>query len=183
MRVLRVTAAVVAGWLCLAVTLAVADSSGRDQRANAVIGYWASPESVLHVARTDNGLSMQVVALLEPYYAPGEEFGPVGAERRDDRNPDPAKRQVPIIGLELLSDYAYADDRWRGRIYDPESGKIYASTIRVAADGRLKMRGYIGMPMFGRTQSFVPVHACTEVIVTMLALGNLAPEPGCEQPH
>ena len=126
---------------------------------------------------------MQVVALLQPHYVRGEEFGPVGAERRDDRNPDPTKRQVPIIGLELLSDYAYEGNRWRGRIYDPESGKIYASTMHVAADGRLKMRGYIGMPMFGRTQSFLPVHACTEEIITMIALGNLTPEPGCTQSH
>ena len=38
----------------------------------------------------------------------------------------------------------------------------------------------IGVPMFGRTQSFLPVQACTEVTVTMLRLGDLTLQPGCE---
>lgn len=53
----------------------------------------------------------------------------------------------------------------------------------MAGDGRRKLRGCIGMPMLGRTQSLLPVHACTEVIITVLALGNLTPEPGCTQPR
>ena len=163
---------VAATCLLMLASLAVAD----DDR-NAVTGYWASPESILRVAVIDGSLSMQVVALLEPHYAEGEEFGPVGAPRRDDLNPDPDQRHRPIIGLELLSGYAFADGKWRGRIYDPETGNIYSSSMSMGRNGQLRMRGYIGLPMFGRTQNFLPVHACTAEIVTMLQTASL---DGCE---
>ncbi len=133
-----------------------------------VIGYWASPESILQIARAGEGLSMRVVVLLEPNYGPNEIFGPPGTPRRDAENPDPERRQDPILGLELLRDYRFEKGMWRGRIYDPESGNIYDSTIRLGRNGLLKMRGYIGMPMFGRTETFEPLSACTELIVTML---------------
>jgi uncharacterized protein (DUF2147 family) len=40
-----------------------------------------------------------------------------------------------------------------GRILDPENGKIYRCTIEVVDGGkRLKVRGYIGISLIGRTQ-------------------------------
>ena len=137
--------------------LSVVCGGASADESNAVVGCWANPESILQVSRVGDGLSMSVVALLEPLYSDGEEFGPVGTPRRDHRNPDPGKRHVPIIGLELLSDYVFDSGKWHGRIYDPESGKTYASSMVLGKNGRLKMRGYIGLPMFGRTATFTPL--------------------------
>ena len=53
----------------------------------------------------------------------------------------------------------------------------------MAGDSRRKLHAYIGMPMLGRTQSLLPVHACAELIITVPALGNLTPETGCTQPR
>ncbi len=44
-----------------------------------------------------------------------------------------------------------ADGSWDGHITNPDDGKTYTITIRVDADGRLRMRGYIGIPLFGKT--------------------------------
>jgi len=40
---------------------------------------------------------------------------------------------------------------------DPENGKDYKCRITIADDGTLKVRGYIGLPALGRTQTWHPV--------------------------
>ena len=78
-----------------------------------------------------------------------------GQERRDGLNPDPALRDRPVLGLQILRDVGAVPDRkgaYRGgRIYDPESGKTYRCTLRLDDDGRLRFRGYVGISLFGRT--------------------------------
>ena len=48
-------------------------------------------------------------------------------------------------------------DEWSGgEILDPKNGKTYRATMKLAEDGKkLIVRGYIGMPMFGRSQTWV----------------------------
>jgi len=133
----------------------------------AVVGYWATQDSILEVARSDDSLSMRVVALRNPRYLADEQPGPPGAVRVDAKNPDTALRDRPILGLELLKEYEFAKNRWRGRIYDPESGNLYSSTMWVE-DGDLKMRGYIGVALLGRTQTFAPVAGCSDEIRELL---------------
>ena len=85
----------------------------------------------------------------------------------------PALRTRPLLGLDLLSQYQYKDGKWQGQLYDPESGKTYKSQITLGSDGKLQMRGYIGMPMLGRTAMWTPVSSCSANIVKMLALAKL----------
>lgn len=138
-----------------------------------VFGQWASDGSIIEIAETDNGLSAIVIALNEPTYQEAEDFGPVGAVRRDDLNPEPKLQARHILGIDLLSEYEY-DGKWSGKIYDPESGNTYSSNMQVGRDGRLKMRGYIGVPMFGRTALFEPVSSCKPYIVMMIELAKLS---------
>ncbi len=72
----------------------------------------------------------------------------------DDKNPDPALRDRELLGLELFSGFHFdGDDRWKGgTIYDPNSGKTYRCVITVVNKDKLKVRGYIGIPMLGRTE-------------------------------
>lgn len=84
-----------------------------------------------------------------------------GDERpdRDEKNPDPALRDRPLTGLELFSGFSYAGDgRWTGgRIYDPNSGKTYRSIVTWVDPETLKVRGYIGAPLLGRTETWTRV--------------------------
>ena len=73
-------------------------------------------------------------------------------------------------------DYRFENGKWQGRIYDPESGNVYSSNMRVERNGKLKMRGYLGIPLFGRTASFVPLHDCAEHVKEMLVMVNLGTE-------
>ncbi len=133
-----------------------------------VYGLWSGGDSLMSIEPTaDGGLSMTIVALRDAVYRADENEGVPGEPRRDDRNPDESLRHRTLIGLELLSGYRFEEGRWHGRVYDPESGNTYAS--RMERDGsRLKMRGYVAVPMLGRTRYFEPVASCDEVVRGML---------------
>jgi len=75
---------------------------------------------------------------------------------RDVKNPDPALRDRLLTGLELFRGFSYdGDGRWTGgTIYDPNSGKTYRCIITWVDKDTLKVRGYIGAPMLGRTETW-----------------------------
>jgi uncharacterized protein (DUF2147 family) len=139
---------------------------------NAVVGRWASKDSIIEVAETNGTLHATIIAILNPVYKAGED-GPVGTTKVDLKNPEAGLRARPIVGMDLLSDYAFKDGKWQGNLYDPESGKTYKSQITVSSDGKLQMRGYIGSPMLGRTQAWTKASTCTGDVPKMLASVNL----------
>lgn len=143
---------------------------------DAAFGRWAGPSSILELSSVD-GQSLQgkVVALKDPLFKAGDK-GPEGQPVTDVNNPDPTRRGVPILGMDLFANYQRKGKGWQGEIYDPESGKTYSSRLRVDKDGELLLRGYIGAPMFGRTERFIPVSRCTNAIRKMLRLASLS---GC----
>ncbi len=72
----------------------------------------------------------------------------------DDRNPDPALRDQPVCGLQIIgalkqSGPAHWDEGW---VYDPDSGKTYHVALSLGEDGALRLRGYIVIPLLGATQ-------------------------------
>jgi uncharacterized protein (DUF2147 family) len=71
----------------------------------------------------------------------------------DIKNPDPVKRKNPKIGLNNLLGFTYAGEGKyeNGTIYDPENGKTYKCVMMLENDSVLKVRGYIGITMVGRT--------------------------------
>jgi len=56
------------------------------------------------------------------------------------------------LGLEILKNFKYkGTNEWTGgRIYDPKNGKTYSCNMRLEGD-TLKVRGYIGISVLGRT--------------------------------
>jgi uncharacterized protein (DUF2147 family) len=76
--------------------------------------------------------------------------GPPSGPPVDRNNPDASLRKRPLEGLTILTGFADAGSDWRGRIYDPKSGKTYKSIVRREADGSLKVQGCIAF--FCRTQ-------------------------------
>lgn len=79
-----------------------------------------------------------------------------GKQRVDANNPDKAKRNNPIIGLLLLTGFKFdGDDEWKGGdIYDPENGKTYSSYMYLKDNNTIKVRGYVGISLFGRTETW-----------------------------
>ncbi len=68
----------------------------------------------------------------------------------------------PQCHLTLLAGLREEDDgRWHGTITNPEDGRTYSAEVWVPADGTLRLRGYIGLPLLGSTQLWPPYHGAT----------------------
>jgi uncharacterized protein (DUF2147 family) len=77
-----------------------------------------------------------------------------GTPKRDILNPDPKKRNTPGDQIVLLWGFTYDADKdmWvNGEIYDPCHGKTYKCRLNFESDTKLKVRGYIGAPAFGKS--------------------------------
>lgn len=63
----------------------------------------------------------------------------------------------PLVGLHVLWGFQQDGDEWSGgQVLDPESGKIYRASLALEDGGKkLRLRGYIGIPLLGRTEHWL----------------------------
>ena len=84
-----------------------------------------------------------------------------GLPRTDKENPDPILQKKPLLGLMNLTGFVFDDDdEWKdGKIYDPKNGKTYSCYMKFADESKkkLKIRGFIGISLLGRTTWWTPV--------------------------
>lgn len=65
-----------------------------------------------------------------------------------------ANKNKPVEGMEILWDLQKTSDKeyGEGKILNPKNGKIYDCFISLVEPNKLKVRGYMGVSMFGKTQ-------------------------------
>jgi uncharacterized protein (DUF2147 family) len=99
--------------------------------------------------------------LVRIYEQDGKLFGRIEGTLIPDDPPDQVcdqctdeRKGMKKLGLVILRNLRRDGDAWdRGDILDPDNGKVYRCRVRVVDDNRsLEVRGYIGVPVFGRTQ-------------------------------
>ncbi|MDC6169418.1 DUF2147 domain-containing protein [Paucibacter sp. XJ19-41] len=80
----------------------------------------------------------------------------------EDPNPkcdkcEGALKNAPVLGLVILSGLTKDGDEYAGgQILDPDNGKVYRSKLRLMQNGQqLSVRGYIGVPILGRSQTWL----------------------------
>ena len=67
-------------------------------------------------------------------------------------------KDQPVKGMSILYNMKKKGESWSGgRVLDPEDGKDYKCKIYLEDDDTLKLRGYIGIPALGRTQTWYRV--------------------------
>lgn len=70
----------------------------------------------------------------------------------DKKNPDEKLRSKPLLGSNLMYGFTFSkeDEEWsNGKIYDGRKGKTYKCRIRINADQKLEVTGYIGASWMG----------------------------------
>ena len=69
------------------------------------------------------------------------------------------RKNQPIVGMTILWGLKDEGESWKGgQILDPDNGKTYRCKMRVSDDGKeLDVRGYIGISLIGRTQTWLRV--------------------------
>lgn len=79
------------------------------------------------------------------------------SNRKDHKNPNAALRSRNLVGMVFLTNFVYDDGEYKdGKIYDPQSGKTYSSKMWLSR-GDLKVRGFVGVSLLGRTEVFTRV--------------------------
>lgn len=130
--------------------LASISFAGLAQNKDAIIGKWINSAAEAHVdiVRRGDKYFGKIVWLKDPK----DESGNI---KTDIKNPDPGLRSKPIVGLEILKDFVFEAGRWTdGKIYDPKSGKIYSCNMSLKGRDILSMRGYVGIAMIGRSETW-----------------------------
>jgi uncharacterized protein (DUF2147 family) len=122
--------------------------------ATTPVGLWQTYDDKKGDRRSTVRLELQggelVGTIVETFLRPGEPERPLC-----DRCPGEFKDK-PIVGLRFLWGLTGSGRQWDGgRVLDPEDGKIYRVKVTLSPDGRrLDVRGYVGVSMFGRTQTW-----------------------------
>lgn len=106
------------------------------------------PRALVRIGETNGILQGRIERV---FLAPGESPDPK-CEKCDGAN-----RNVPVVGLVILSGLRKEGDQYvDGQILDPDNGATYRSKVKLLDGGqKLSVRGYIGIPALGRTQTWV----------------------------
>ena len=123
---------------------------------------WADDVSPVGLWKSIDDTSGKPSALIRITEANGELQGKIEKLFRtegEDQNPKctlckDARKDQPIIGMTIVSGLKKDGDEYTGgEILDPKNGKIYKSKLSVHEGGKkVEVRGYVGVPMFGRSQ-------------------------------
>lgn len=120
------------------------------QDSDAIVGKWinATAEAHIDISKRNDKYFGKIVWIKDPK-------GTEGSVKTDLKNPDPNLRKRTILGMEILKDFVYEDGKWTdGNIYDPKSGKTYSCNMTIKENGQLNMRGYIGISLIGRSETW-----------------------------
>ncbi len=122
----------------------------------------ADTSSPIGVWKTFDDKTGNARAIVRIYADHGRLFGRIestftpGGEHRVCLPCKDERKDQPIVGLVIIRNMRQdGTDYDDGDILDPESGSVYRCKMHLAADGtRLVLRGYIGVPWLGRTQTW-----------------------------
>lgn len=120
----------------LALGLALAPLSAA-AAAPAIEGLWRTEDgsAVVEIAACGRQMCGHVARVLAA--------GP-NVPRTDVNNANPARRSRPLVGLPILWNFDPGPKAWEhGRAYDPKSGKSYDASLRLNADGSLRVTGCV----------------------------------------
>ncbi|MDJ0641283.1 MAG: DUF2147 domain-containing protein [Erythrobacter sp.] len=106
--------------------------------ADSINGRWVTEEkdAIVTISKCGATTCGRIARFLVP--------PPDGLDQRDINNPDPKLKKRKLLGLPVLFNFTEETTLWRGRIYDPKSGKSYRSILRRKGPNVLEVKGCIG---------------------------------------
>ena len=119
------------------------------------VGLWKNiddvsgkPKALIRISDNKGELEGRI----EKLFRPADQEQNPKCERCEGVNKD-----QPIIGMQFMSGLKKSGDEYTGgQILDPDNGKVYKSKLTLIEGGKkLNVRGYIGIPMLGRSQVWV----------------------------
>ena len=141
-RIMRVGLAMSLLWLVASVVVLASPPSPEAER---LVGVWL----------TESEDQVKIYQEAGKYFGKGV-VTPKNKDRLDDKNPDKKLRSRRLADVMILKDFEYlGKNRWgKGTIYDPNNGKTYKCTVTMKSQDEIKVRGFIGISLIGRTETW-----------------------------
>lgn len=143
--------------LLLPVALMANFSAYAASPADSPVGLWRTiddrtgkPRSLIRIIEHDGTFQ----GVIEKGLGPNDQDDAVCDKCPGQRKGQPLRGMAIVTGLVPSGDQAYSG----GEILDPDEGKVYKCKITLKENGsKLDVRGYIGVSLFGRTQTWLRV--------------------------
>ena len=122
------------------------------QTSDSITGLWKTfddetnqPAALVQIIEKNGVFSGTITKLLDT-------SGPSICEKCTD-----SRKGKPILGMEILSGLKKTGENYSGgQILDPDDGEIYKAEMKLKDQGaKLDLRAYIGIPLLGRTQTWI----------------------------
>ena len=119
--------------------------------SDVILGNWYNQEkdAVIKIYKEDGKYHGKIIWMLNP-------LDENGNPKTDPLNPDESLQSRSRMGMIILYNFEYdSENEWDdGNIYDPKSGNEYSGTMTLTSKNNLNLRGYVGIPLFGRTSNW-----------------------------
>jgi uncharacterized protein (DUF2147 family) len=125
------------------------------QPTESPIGYWKTiddvtgkPKSIVQIWATEENILMGKIVKV---FSKNEDVKKTLCTKCKGE-----RHNQPIVGMVVVSGLKAKEKNWTsGEILDPENGKTYNCAVRSLEKGKkLQVRGYFGLPMLGRSQTW-----------------------------
>ena len=116
------------------------------QTADDALGVWENPENKSHTEfyKCGAGVCGKIVRVVD-------------GQKTDDKNPDPAKRSRPVVGLVIMQGAKQTGPTsWSGALYNRADGKTYSGTLTVKSRTAVELSGCVAA-IFCKTVTFTRV--------------------------
>lgn len=122
--------------------------------AQTVLGKWktiddktGNAKSIIEIYEKDGKVYGKIIDILDP------------AKR--NRKCDKCEKEYkdkPILGMVIITGLKKDGDEYNGgKILDPETGNLYKCYIKLLDKNKLEVRGYMGIALIGRSQTWIRV--------------------------
>jgi len=122
------------------------------QTSDSIVGTWMTfdddtnlPAAIVQITEKNGVFSGVITKILDLSALPN-------CEKCTDN-----RKGKPVLGMEILTGLKRTGDSYSGgQILDPDDGEIYRAEMKLKDQGgKLDLRAYIGIPLLGRTQTWI----------------------------
>lgn len=129
-----------------------------------VLIFNAQSQSVVGKWKTIDDETGKPKSVVEIYEKSGKIYGKIIEIFEEDKRNKVCEecsgedKNKPVLGMVIIKGLIKDGNEYNsGEILDPKNGKVYKCFITLEGNNKLKLRGYIGVSLFGRTQYWTRV--------------------------
>jgi uncharacterized protein (DUF2147 family) len=138
--------------LLVCFVLLVSSFTVKQDNPDAIVGSWKNGEGtgIIQIYKNGDKYQGKITWLKEP------NDPKTGKAKTDMNHPDEKNHSRQVLGLVNMWGFKYTDkNEWTGgKIYDPKNGKTYSCKIAMESNNVIKVWGYIGVSLIGRTDTW-----------------------------